>query len=361
MLQTNYMVNNMGTQMKKGSWKYILATCNIKEGEQLDTLGKYLLLVRPCVFPMTLISALIGGLLALEHVIRNNVAIDWGVFIFNWLLVTFALVLAHATNNMLNDYFDFKSGVDDEEYIRAQYAPHPLISGLVTEKQMKLLIIGSILLFLAITTYFAVTVSPMVIIFAVIGLFISIFYVTPPVQLKHIALGELGVLIVWGPAMVGATYFVLLGEISVKILVLSLPYALLVTTVLMGKHVDKYDIDSAKKIHTLPVVLGKKTATYLTLGMMGSFYALIVLAVIFRYTGIGILVGLVGIHRLIIAGKIFLQPKPTEKPENYPVWPLWYVGWAFWHTQLAGSLFVLGLILNILLLIFFPNIYLLNI
>ncbi len=42
------------------------------------------------------------------------------------------LVLAHAANNMINDYFDLEGGVDDDAYTRALYAPHPVLSGLLT-------------------------------------------------------------------------------------------------------------------------------------------------------------------------------------------------------------------------------------
>ena len=43
------------------------------------------------------------------------------------------------------------------------------------------------------------------------GLFISVFYVAPPLRLKHRGLGELGVLIVWAPLMIGGSYFVAAG------------------------------------------------------------------------------------------------------------------------------------------------------
>ena len=38
----------------------------------------------------------------------------------------------------------------------------------------------------------------------------------------------------------------------------SLPYALGVTGVIFGKHIDKIEVDLAKKVHTLPVVIGEK-------------------------------------------------------------------------------------------------------
>jgi hypothetical protein len=46
--------------------------------------------------------------------------------------------------------------------------------------------------------------------------------------------------------------------------------------------------------------------------------------------------------------KIYRQPKPSKPPQNYAVWPLWFVSWAFYHNKRAGTLFVLGLALNLL-------------
>jgi 1,4-dihydroxy-2-naphthoate octaprenyltransferase len=86
--------------------------------------------------------------------------------------------------------------------------------------------------------------------------FISVFYVAPPIRLKHHGLGEPGVFVVWGPLMIGGTYFAVAGGIRPEIFLASVPYALLVTTVLIGKHIDKHDADKARGIRTLPVILG---------------------------------------------------------------------------------------------------------
>jgi 1,4-dihydroxy-2-naphthoate octaprenyltransferase len=42
--------------------------------------------------------------------------------------------------------------------------------------------------------------------------------------------------------------------------------------------------------------------------------------------------------------KVFGQPRPSEQPPSFPIWPLWYVAWAFVFTRLAGVLFVAGLL-----------------
>ena len=81
--------------------------------------------------------------------------------------------------------------------------------------------------------------GPLVAAFALSGLFISVFYVAPPISLKKRGLGEPGVFLTWGPLMIGGTYFVATGTIPAWVWIASLPYAILVTTVLFGKHIDK--------------------------------------------------------------------------------------------------------------------------
>ena len=54
--------------------------------------------------------------------------------------------------------------------------------------------------------YLAAVRGPLIIAFALAGLFISVFYVAPPIRLKHHGLGEPGVFLTWGPLMVGGTF-----------------------------------------------------------------------------------------------------------------------------------------------------------
>ena len=47
---------------------------------------------------------------------------------------------------------------------------------------------------------------------------------------------------------------------------------------------------------------------------------------------------------------MFREPKPLEKPDDYPdVWPNWFVAGGFVHNRRFGSLFLLGLILDAIL------------
>jgi 1,4-dihydroxy-2-naphthoate octaprenyltransferase len=334
------------------AWKEILETANPPATRPLDTVGKWLVVTRAAVFPMTIWSGLIGGLLAVEAARTGGGApVDWGLF----LIAVVGLVLSHAAN-MINDYFDTTGGVDTEGYVRALYAPHPILSGWMTKGQLRAAILLVNVVGAGIMLYLAAIRGPLIIVFALAGLFVSVFYVAPPIRLKHRGLGEPGVLIVWGPLMVGGTFLAATGTIPGWVLLASLPYALIVTSVLFGKHIDKIEADSTLGVRTLPVILGESRARTIGSWLMIGFYPLTVLLVVIGWIGPWVLLIALAIPRLASVLRIFREPKPAAPPDWYPAtgWPLWFVSFAFIHTRRAGGLFTLGLVLNALLPITLP-------
>jgi 1,4-dihydroxy-2-naphthoate octaprenyltransferase len=335
------------------AWKEILETANPPVTRPLDTDGKWLVITRAAVFPMTIWSGLIGGLLAVEaNRTHGGAAVDWGLF----LVAVVGLVLAHAANNMINDYFDTSQGIDTDDYVRALYAPHPILSGWVTKRQLEAAILIVNAIGAAIMVYLAWVRGPLVIAFALAGLFISVFYVAPPIRLKHHGLGEPGVFLVWGPLMVGGTFLAATGTIEPWVLVVSIPYALIVTAVLFGKHIDKIAADTKLGVRTLPVILGEARARTVGSWLMILFYPLTLLIVLVGLVGPWVLLVVLGVPRLLATLRVFAQPKPAGPPPGYPErgWPLWFVGYAFVHTRRAGGLLTLGLLLNALLPIRLP-------
>jgi 1,4-dihydroxy-2-naphthoate octaprenyltransferase len=250
---------------------------------------------------------------------------------------------------MINDYFDTTGGVDTESYTRTQYAPHPLFSGLISKGGLIAAILlcnlGDLAIGLAILSERGWPVA----VYALAGLFVSVFYVAPPLKLKHHGLGEPGVFLVWGPLMIGGTYYVTAGTCPAWVWVASVPYALVVTTVLIGKHIDKFEQDGARGIRTLPVILGRQFSLQLNQVLMVAFYAIVLGLVGSGTLGIGVLLVALALPRLITVLRAYALPKPAAPPPGYRVWPLWYVSLAFHHNRLAGALFVLGLALNAVL------------
>jgi 1,4-dihydroxy-2-naphthoate polyprenyltransferase len=337
----NVAVGNRGERAgsKLRNWKQALLTMQVSD-EQPDLVSRWLIMTRTAVTPMTLTSGLIGGLLA-SHAAHPN-----------WLYFALALAglwLAHASNNLTNDYFDLVNGVDTASAPRALYAPHPVLAGWLSRSQLMLAIVVLNLIGAAIMGILFIVRGWPVVAFAVAGLFISVFYVAPPLRLKHHGLGEPGVFIVWGPLMVCGTYYVTAGELPASIWLASIPYAILVTTVLFGKHIDKISYDSARNVRTMPVILGEHRALLLNQAMMVLFYVVTVGLVLGGVLGIWVLLVLAALPMLRRTLTQYSEPKPETPPPGYPVWPLWYVSGAFVHTRRAGALLVLGLLLNAVL------------
>ena len=224
----------------------------------------------------------------------------------------------------------------------------------MTKRQLAAAILLANAIDLAIMLFLTSQRGPLVIAFALAGLFISVFYVAPPIRLKHIGLGEPGVFLVWGPLMVVGTFFVATGQIPAWTWVASLPYAILVTSVLFGKHIDKIAADTKKGVRTLPVILGERRARDVARVLMIAFYPIVLAAVVVGWIGPWVALVVLGIPRLLEVLRTFAASRPESPPHSYVGWPLWFVGAAFIHTRRAGGLLVLGLLLNALLPVRLP-------
>jgi 1,4-dihydroxy-2-naphthoate octaprenyltransferase len=84
---------------------------------------------------------------------------------------------------------------------------------LTTQRQLRTAFLTLTVVDAVIALFLAYVRSPLVLGFAAAGLFISLFYTARPVKLKYRGLGEVGVFLVWGPLMIGGTYYVAAGNL----------------------------------------------------------------------------------------------------------------------------------------------------
>ena len=309
------------------------------EWQTLDPVAKWLIACRASVLFMTFTAAALGGLMA------------WRVGAFQWdlwLATVLGLMFAHATNNLLNDYTDSKRGIDKDNYYRNQYGVHVLEDGLMNERQFWRYLGVTAGIALLLGGWLVSQRSGLTMDLMLAGAFFVLFYTWP---LKYYGLGEPAVLLVWGPLMVGGSFYVLAGQWSWDVAWLSLVFALGPTTVLFGKHTDKLEADKGKGVNTLPVILGERRARYCVQAMLAAQYVLCVALVAAGSFSWVLLLVLINLPKLPELFNVFRYPKPNEPPHDYPeeVWPLWFSAHAFRHTRRFTSLFLLGVILDTLL------------
>ncbi len=356
-------------------WRSVLNTCNVEgDPKEKDPVTKLLLSTRACVLPATWTSAFIGIFLALIY----DGAINW----LHAIILFIGLTLAHMTNNLFNDYFDWRSGIDTPEYPRTQYSPHPILAGIYTPRK----VLSIALLFTSIDffimVYFYLLRGWPIIFFAVLGFLISFNYAGPPLRLKTIGLGEISNFLVWGPLMTVGSFYALTGKITLQVVLLSIPYGLLMLYSLAGKHIDKIEIDKKIGIRTIPVILGEENTRKFIKGTVIFTYIYTLALPILGLAPIWVLLVIFALPKGLTVIKILSQPKPIRRPlvktrsgrlestiggpsildsidfnpegeGNWPLWPLWFVTWTFWQSKSFGYMFVLGLLISVFLPIHF--------
>ena len=223
---------------------------------------------RPWSFAMTAISVSVGSALG---------AID-GDFSWPLYLVTLlGTIMLHAATNLINDYYDVKSGVDTREVATAQYRPHPLVEGKLKAEQVRWAAYALYGLSTAIGVYLAASRGWKLLWIGLFGAVGSFTYTAPPLKYKYSALGELSVFLMWGPLMVAGAYFVQRQAFSMNAIWISLPFGVLVALVLLANNIRDIIHDRDKGILTLAIILGQRKGLLLYSILVATAYLGIVL------------------------------------------------------------------------------------
>jgi len=185
------------------------------------------------------------------------------------LLAGIGLVFAHISVNTLNDYFDYRSGID----LAARRTPFSGGSGILPAGSLRPgQVLGMSLVFLLLTVpigiYFILAsgwqLLPMLLVAAVFILLYSPFILKRPWP-EWVAGVGLGLLPVLG------MYFIQTGAYNFTAVIASIPSALLVHNLLLFNELPDVEADRQANRKTLPITIGKnKTAI---------FYAVVTIAV----------------------------------------------------------------------------------
>ena len=230
----------------------------------LSQIKKYVIATRPWSFTMSLISVTVGTLLAAEE----------GPIGWTWFAVTaLGITIFHAAANVINDYYDTLYKIDQPDSPTAKYRPQPILSGMLTPRQLlwEAVILFALTFTIGLTTAFIRSYHVLWI--GIIGLLTSIYYTAGPVKFKYRALGEFAVFVMWGPLMVEGAYAVQRQALSVKALYISIPFGILVALVLFANNMRDIDYDSRHNVKTLSIVLGSHKSYILFAVLIMTAYA----------------------------------------------------------------------------------------
>jgi 1,4-dihydroxy-2-naphthoate octaprenyltransferase len=187
--------------------------------------------------------------------IGTTLAFDGGGFhAITFLATLAAAVLIQIGTNLSNDYFDFVKGADTEERtgpIRATQA------GLVSPVSMLRASVGVFGLAAIFGFYLISRGGWPIMVVGVLSILSGILYTAGPLPLGYLGLGDLFVLLFFGPVAVGGTYYLQTHSINAIVIIAGLAPGLISTAILAVNNLRDRQTDKAAGKKTLVVRLGR--------------------------------------------------------------------------------------------------------
>ena len=165
---------------------------------------------------------------AASRAIGAAIAARDGSFSWLWLgVLGVAMFCMEVAKNAWGDVFDYDSGTElavrPEDRTDFSGGKRVLVDELLTRRQTWAIAAAFSLAGLALGAVIVFGREPLVFPLGCAALLLGWSYHGPPLQLAYRGLGELDVVLIYGPAIALATYVMLAGSYSVEVIMLSLP------------------------------------------------------------------------------------------------------------------------------------------
>ncbi|MCF7955217.1 MAG: 1,4-dihydroxy-2-naphthoate polyprenyltransferase, partial [Phycisphaerae bacterium] len=174
-----------------------------------------------------------------------------------------AALLIQIGTNLANDYYDFKKGADTETRVGPTRATQ---AGLVTPSQMKFAFLLTFALAAACGLYLVYVGGIPILVIGLVSILCGILYTAGPLPLAYYGLGDIFVLVFFGPVAVGGTYYLQTHSINQYVLLAGLAPGLFSVAILTVNNFRDIETDRAANKKTLAVRFGPKfaVAEYIT-------------------------------------------------------------------------------------------------
>ena len=281
-------------------------------------------------------------LLASVIAVSVGLALNWtntGSISYFDAILTFAGVMAlHASVDLLNDFWDFKRGIDTKTTrTKMSGGTGVLPEGLLKPSSVYragvlFLIIGSL-----IGSYFVITYGILIAIilgFAILSIY---FYST---KIVDSGLGEFFVGIKGSMIVIG-TFFIQYGQVNLESILAGIVVGILSSLVLFIASFPDHDADKSKGRKTLVIVVGKEKARKLFWMFPFLAYFVIIIGILFNLFPILSLISLLSFP-LIIKSGLGLQKNYDSVDALVP-----FMSSSLKFSRITGILFILSFLIPV--------------
>ena len=213
-----------------------------------SSLSIWLSAARPKTLPAATAPVIVGCALAVG---------DGAFALLPSLTALLGAILIQIGTNYANDYYDFVKGTDTATRVGPTRATQ---AGLVTPAQMKRATVLVFALALLVGWYLVQHAGWPILLIGLLSIAFGLLYTAGPFPLGYNGLGDIFVLIFFGPVAVGGTYFVNTLEFSSQSLIAGLMPGLFSVGILTVNNLRDIDTDRIAGKKTLAVRFGRSFA-----------------------------------------------------------------------------------------------------
>jgi len=196
---------------------------------------------RPWSLHGAVVPVLIGGAVAYYDGHMN-----WWIF----LMVLLCGCLLQSAANLLNTYGDYVKGTDTLDTLGSRSRSPELVTGALKPKAVLMAGLACLGITALCGIIFIWYIGWGILIFGILGIAGAGLY-TVGISYKYYAMGLISVFFMMGILMPLGTYYVMSGELSIIVLLMSLPNAFVITAVLSGNETRDYYEDKQAGVRTL--------------------------------------------------------------------------------------------------------------
>lgn len=231
-------------------------------------LSSYVLALRPWSLSASLMPTLLGSTIAYKASAPD----------FNWitlLLTLWTVVSVHGAGNVVNTYFDYVKGIDGRKSDDRTLVDHILSKDEVVSLGALLYLAGCV------GFIFLVMISPAKmehLALVYFGGLSSSFLYTGGIGLKYIALGDVLILIIFGPISVLFAFMAQTGRVEWATIYYAVPLALNTEAILHSNNTRDSESDRRAGIVTLAIIIGHTLSHVLYAFLLFTPYIMFILA-----------------------------------------------------------------------------------
>ncbi|XP_055298838.1 ubiA prenyltransferase domain-containing protein 1 homolog [Sitodiplosis mosellana] len=214
-------------------------------------LKTYLFALRPWSLSASLVPTLLGSALAY----RSSTPHEFNFLTF--ILTIFTVVTVHGAGNVVNTYYDYVKGIDNRKSDDRTLVDHILSKDEVVSLGVILYVAGCVG-FILLSILSPAKMEHLALVY--FGGLSSSFLYTGGIGLKYIALGDILILIIFGPISVLFAYFAQTGAFVWSTIYFAIPVALNTEAILHSNNTRDAETDKAAGIVTLAIMIGRSAS-----------------------------------------------------------------------------------------------------